>query len=293
MMEYKVEGHVSSYLPEGQDWKLIWNDEFDGPELDRSKWDFRLNFWGKRFDGYTDQGIVFDGNSNIELHRTEKNGCYVSPQLQTGSNSFDIPKDEQKNPWGQNDIWPLGTLPKPKFMHRFGYYEVRCKFQKFPKSMWSAFWTQSPTIGAAYDPSWCGIESDIMEHFCEGTATTGNIMGGYGRDFKEECRVTYDLKNTDDGFHTFGMYWSPEEYIFYCDGEIVSRTNEHVSQVPQFILLTTEVKGYRSGNPLKIGEEVVEAETLLQGTREVVSDGFVDDAFIVDYVRVFDAAFEK
>ena len=36
---------------------------------------------------------------------------------------------------------------------------------------------------------------------------------------------------------------------------------------------------------------VVEAEAILDGKREVVSDGFVDDAFIVDYVRVFDTDF--
>ncbi len=291
MKEYKVDGHISSYLPEGKEWELIWNDEFDGPELDTSKWDFRLNYWGKRFDGYTDQGIVFDGNSNIELHRTERNGTYVSPQLQTGSNSFDIPKSGKDNPWGQDGIWPLGPISKPKFMHRYGYYEVRCKFQKFPQSMWSAFWLQSPSIGTTYDPSWSGVECDIMEHFKDGYASCGAISGGYGDSFREEGRIAYKYKETEDGFHTFGLYWSPDEYIFYCDGEVVSRADTYVSQVPEFILLTTEVKGYRDGKPLMVGEEVVEAEAILDGKREVVSDGFVDDAFIVDYVRVFDTDF--
>ena len=65
MKKYEVEGHIPSFLPEGKNWKLIWHDEFDGPELDRTKWDFRLNFWGKPFAAYTDRGIRFDGNSNI------------------------------------------------------------------------------------------------------------------------------------------------------------------------------------------------------------------------------------
>ena len=34
--------------------------------------------------------------------------------------------------------------------------------------MWSAFWTQSPSIGARFEPEWCGIESDIMECFESG-----------------------------------------------------------------------------------------------------------------------------
>lgn len=122
MNKFEVLNHEPSYLPEGS-WKLVWADEFDGTELDRSKWDFRLNFWGERFAAYTDEGIVLDGNSHIELHRVEKNDYYVSPQFQTGSNSFDIPKSDTQNPWGQNEIWPLGLLEKPKFVHRYGYYE--------------------------------------------------------------------------------------------------------------------------------------------------------------------------
>ena len=65
MKKYEVEGHVPSYLPEGYEWKLVWNDEFDGPELDESKWGFRLNFWGKRFPAFTTEGIRFDGNRVI------------------------------------------------------------------------------------------------------------------------------------------------------------------------------------------------------------------------------------
>ena len=113
-------------MPEG-DWELAWADEFDGTELDRTKWDFRLNFfWG-----------------------------------------------------GQDGIWPFGELKEPKFVHRFGYYECRCKFPKYPEIMWSAFWMQSPTIGARFEPEWCGIESDIMECFRADKVTSGNIMGGY------------------------------------------------------------------------------------------------------------------
>ena len=117
MRKFEVEGHEPSYLPEGE-WKLVWADEFDGTELDRTKWDFRLNFWGKPFDAYTDQGVVLDGKSHIELHRTEKDGRYVSPQLQTGSNSFDIPKNDTKNPWGQEEFLKLGVLENTKFVHR-------------------------------------------------------------------------------------------------------------------------------------------------------------------------------
>lgn len=284
MQKFEVKDHEPSYLPDGQ-WKLIWADEFDGTELDRSKWGFRLNFWGERFDAYTDQGIVLDGNSHIELHRVEKDGCYVSPQLQTGSNSFDLLKETRNGPWGKEGFWPLTKLEEPKFVTRYGYFECRCKFQKDPKTMWSAFWVQSPSIGARFEPEWCGIEADIMECFKPGVSTCGNIMGGYGELCKEDGRVYYDLEETEDGWHTFAMDWSADGYVFYCDGKEVSRCNKHVSHVPQFILLTTEVVGYRTvknGTFKSVDEngQTVQPPYVIQGD-------YVDDAFIVDYVRVF------
>jgi hypothetical protein len=111
-----------------------------------------------------------------------------------------------------------------------------------------------------------------MEHFKIGEATTGNIMGGYGKQFREEGRVRYEIE--EDGWHYFGMDWQPDGYVFYCDGKEVSRCNKHVSQVPQFILITTEVLGYRL-------PEKTDSPYIIKGD-------FVDDAFIVDYVRVFD-----
>ena len=199
---FEVENHEPSLLPEGE-WTLAWSDEFDGDELDRSKWDFRLNFWGKPFPAYTDQGVVVR-NGCVELHRTERDGCYVSPQLQTGSNSFDIPMGDQGNPWNQDTLWRLGELSPAKFEHRFG------------------------------------------------------------------------------------MLWTETEYVFYCDGKEVGRCNAAVSQVPQFILLTTEVRGYRNKTPLKVGEYSTDYSAIGVGSIARRQEGFTDDAFIVDYVRVYD-----
>lgn len=280
MNKFEVADHEPSYLPDGE-WKLVWADEFDGTELDRTKWDFRLDFWGKPFDAYTDQGVILDGKSHIELHRTEKNGYYVSPQLQTGFNSFDAPKDSE-------GIWPLGTVKEPKFEHRYGYYECRCKFPREPDVMWSAFWVQAASIGTTYDPKWSGIESDIMENFYSDTASTGNIYGGYGKQYQEEGRVNYDLEKTEGDWHYFGMDWQSDGYVFYCDGKEISRCCDRVSQVPQFILLTTEIRGYRVGKPLKVGEYTENYLTVDIGDTKRRHPGFADDAFIVDFVRVFD-----
>ena len=154
--------------------------------------------------------------------------------------------------------------------------------------MWSAFWLQSASIGTRFDAEWCGVENDIMEHFFSGMASCGNIYGGYGAQFKQEGRVKFELEDTEDGFHRFGLLWSEDEYVFYCDGKEVSRCTEAISKVPQFILLTTEVRGYRNNTPLKVGEYCKDYSSIRVGTIDKRQDGFTDDAFVVDYVRVYD-----
>ena len=273
MQKIEIKDHDYSLLPKGKKWKLIFSDEFDGAELDRSKWDFRLNFWGKRFETYTDEGVTVK-DSLLKINLIEKDGQYYSAQLQTGSNSFDIPKDESNQ-----GFWPLGRLPEPKFMHSFGYYEIKCKFQK-EDGWWSAFWLQSPSIGTTYDPKYSGIECDIMECFepnhTDGIrVTSGNIYGGYADCCRGDGRIYYNIEPTEDGFHRFGVHWSKDGYVFYCDGKETSRTDgRYVSHVEQFILLTTECKGYREGDGKTPDQKLLEAK--------------LPDCFTVDYVRVFD-----
>lgn len=281
MKEYKVDGQQPSLLPEGKKWKLVWSDEFEGTILDRSKWSFRTNYWGYKADQFTDKGVTLDGKGCIVFKPVVEDGMVKSSQLQTGANSFDnidlfgaiqnrLEGRKGNNPWnGEVEIWPLKPLDTPKFMHRYGYYEARVKFQT-KNFWWSAFWTQSPTIGAAYNPEFCGVESDIVENFVRGDLTSGNIYGGYGKTFAESARVRYPY--TEDGqFHRVGMYWSEEGYVFYFDGKETARSSAPVSKVEQFILLSTEIHGYRRG------------QKKTEWTDEELSD-----CFMCDYVRVFD-----
>ena len=276
---YEVENHEPSYLPKGKKWKLVWCDEFDGDKLDETKWMYRINFWGKPFPAFCDKGVSLDGKSNAVFRPVRmSDGRICSTQLQTGSNSFDVPKDNftgEINMQSDNNFWQMGSLPKPTFMHRFGYYEVRCKLQK-TNGWWSAFWLQTPSPGMSYNPEWSGVEVDIMESFGPrpdpGQLTCGNFYGGYGRDLKTDARTHYRVENVDE-YHRFGLLWTEKEYVFYCDGIEVARTSKVVSQVEEFILLTTEIQGYRRGDG-KMHEPKAELS--------------IDDEFIVDYVRVFD-----
>ena len=268
MKKYDVENHEPSLLPDEGEWELVWSDEFDGDTLDMSKWDYRTSMMGKEHPAWVKDGVEVDGESNLVFTLLEKDGKPVSAQLQTGYNFMDQPLEKTK--FGEDDLqWNIGKLQENKFLHKYGYYECRCKLQQ-KYGWWSAFWIQSPMIGASYDPGQSGVECDIMENFVDGTLTSGNIFGGYGKTFADEARIHYP--HTDDGeYHRFGVEWNEQGYVFYFDGKETARSASPVSHTEQFVLLSTEIKGYRSDRK-----------------KTTWTEEELSDRFICDYVRVFD-----
>jgi beta-glucanase (GH16 family) len=270
MNRYEVTGHEPSLLPEGN-WELAWSDEFDGTELDRTKWDYRTCMMGKRHKAWTDKGVTLDGNSNAVFTMIEENGMPVSSQLQTGYNFMDEPV--VRTTFGCDDLqWPIGKLHENKFTHRFGYYECRCRLQQ-KEGWWSAFWIQSPTIGASLDSKATGTEIDIMESFEPGKVCPHMLhTGGYGLDTKSVAAREGDLTLDKSVFHRFGVLWDENGYTFYIDGVETGKSSENLSHTPEFILITSEVGGYR-GKAHAPGKKAYES---------------IGDTFLVDYVRVFD-----
>ncbi len=271
MKTFEVKDHAPSFLPEGE-WKLVWADEFDGTELDTTKWDFRLCMMGKRHKTWDTEGVKLDGNSNAVFSIYEKDGEICSSQLQTGYNYMDAERAEE-DCWGGGLVWPVGKFKEHKFLHTYGYYECRCKLQKKP-GWWSAFWLQSPIIGCCPDTAIAGVENDIMESFEPGkTVPHYNHYDGYGEDHKDKI-AGEGMELSTDEYHTFGMLWTKEGYTFYVDGKEDGHIEGPVSHRPQFILISTEVKGYRD-----------KIHTATEEARQAAKEG---DCFVVDYVRVFD-----
>lgn len=269
MQKFEVKNHEPSLLPDGN-WELVWNDEFDGAELDRSKWDFRLHMMGKRHKTWGEDGVRLDGNSNAVFSVYEKDGEICSSQLQTGYNYMDAPSGTEDCGNG-GLVWPIGKFKEHRFLHKYGYYECRCKLQKKP-GWWSAFWLQSPIIGCCPEPEIAGMENDIMESFTPGKIIKHcNHYNGYGDDHKQ-ADAGRGMDISLDEYHVFGMLWTKDGYTFYVDGKEDGHVQSPVSQRPQFILISTEVDGYRK-----------KERTATQDAKAAVGD-----KFIVDYVRVFD-----
>ncbi|MBP7053761.1 MAG: alpha-L-fucosidase [Phycisphaerae bacterium] len=226
-------------LPDGQNWQLVWNDEFEGSTVDSSKWEILGDF--QRRDGFWVKNDVYvDGRGHLIL-RTKKDG----------------------------DRYTCGAArTRGRFEHRYGYWVCRCKFPS-QEGHWPAFWLHADTVGRIGDAGRDGTEIDIMEKPWREDRITQNLhWDGYGKEH-QHVGTTFDFPGLSEGFHTFGLHWTPDEYIFYVDGKETWRTTGGgVSQAPGYAKLTEEI-GAWGGDIKKAG---------------------LPDHFIVDYVRVYDLA---
>ena len=207
-----LSGKAASLLPKEKKWTLVWHDEFDAKEIDKTKWMCRESFWGEDFPAFAHdfKGVEMTGET-VKLHLVREGDDFCSPHLQTGSLSYDIPKDTK-------GFWPFGKRRPPLFMKKYGYFEIRCRLNKHP-GWHSAFWIQSPSIGAHPDHGAAGIETDIMEThslYSEGRMVCGNLYGGYGRDYVPFDHFHWTMPPSGDGdWHVFGCEWAPDGYDFY------------------------------------------------------------------------------
>ena len=223
--------------PDGKAWKLVWHDEFDGTKLDETKWDVPPD--GKRRDGWwMRNAISLDGRGHLVLSTLEEGGKYIDGCVRT----------------------------KGKFEHAFGYYVARIQLQKQP-GHWSAFWMMCNGVGKVGDEGRDGTEIDIYEKpWLDDRVQHTLHWDGYGKDHKTEGKVV-QAPGVMKGWHTFGLLWLPDQYVFYVDGKETWRTKAgSVSQVPEYMMLSDEVG--------KWGGDITKAK--------------LPDEFLVDYVRVYD-----
>ena len=200
-------------LPAGQHWNMIWNDEFDGNELDPAKWNIEGDHVRK--DGmWLKKCSLLDGQGNLQLLATqEADGTFGTGAVNT----------------------------KGKFEHKHGLWIARMQMPKQP-GFWSAFWLMTNSVGKVGNEGMDGTEIDVIE-FPKRTGELNMAVhwDGYGKDHQVRGSRYFD-KSFIDGFHTYAVHWNEKEYVYYYDNKEVWRTSEGmISQVPQHIILSNEV----------------------------------------------------
>lgn len=222
-------------------YRLIWRDEFNGNRLDPSKW-FHRNP-GLHGESYNVPHTVhLDGRGRLILKGIVRPDSILASQIST----------------------------QKLFQTTYGYFECRAKLPMRPGSL-PAFWLQSNTNGEFGQPRTHGVELDIFEywpHQSRDSITHGLHYGGYGATHKVHWPVWAPLKKPLDGYHVFGLEWTPTNYKLFVDGVVTYSGGEKenlISHKPEFIVLSLDMSRKFAGG----------------------DGGSWSDSMIVDYVRVY------
>jgi beta-glucanase (GH16 family) len=225
------------FKPLKNGYQLVWEDEFLGNQLDNAKWAFR---------GVGRRAIAYVSAEAVKV----EDGLLKLSALKRGDSIL---------------ISAVGT--QGLFMPKYGFYECRAQLQQSP-GVWGAFWLQSPKLSEGDDPRVNGAEIDIMEFFKKlGLDIVSHNVhwGPYGSGQHTTHGMQSYLKGVSKGFHTFGLEWTAEKYIFYVDGLKFYEVSAGVSQIEEYLILSMEIPN----------------------NHEEIKKTVFPDEFVVDYVRVY------
>lgn len=204
------------------------SDEFEGKELDQSKWHVGLEWWkGRQPALFSEKNVtVSDGKLHLTM-RKEK----LSPEAEK---------------LGFKDYSSAALHSKVR--SSYGYYEVKAKPMDSGGS--SSFW-----FTGGDTPGW-ETEIDVFE------------IGGKAKGFEHKVNMTLHVWRTPkekkhweshgawvtpwrlaDDYHVYGLDWGKDEMKFYVDGVLVRSVENTHWHNPLFLIFDSETMPEWMGMP--------------------------------------------
>ena len=182
--------------PLGNDYKLVWADNFDGDALSND-WTYEVqkDHWvNNELQNYVNkkspdgQAVTTVKNGILSLHCFKENGKIYSARVY----------GMKKTGW------------------TYGYVEASIKLPT-GKGTWPAFWMMPVNFR-----SWpADGEIDIMEEVGYHKDYVSSSLHATGHVHSNNTQVTKEVycKGAEGEFHTYGMEWTADYFQFYVDGK--------------------------------------------------------------------------
>jgi beta-glucanase (GH16 family) len=222
-------------------WKLTWSDEFDGKDIDKTKWDFDL---GNGFYVYSvNRWIGGWGNDELEYYTREPENAFIKDGM--------LHIRAVKESYNEHGYTSARMKTRKRdgsglFNQKYGRFEFRAKLPT-GQGIWPAIWMlpQDEKYGG-----WpVSGEIDIMEargqeptkvlgtlHY--GASPPGNVHTGKDYVFPNGAKI--------DDFHVYALEWEPGEIRWLVDGQ------QYQSQ--SFWWSGAKTDGGKNSNPTKEAE---------------------------------------
>ncbi len=201
-------------------WTLLWRDEFDGPALDRSKWD--LDIGNGFFDYRGHQWVPGWGNEELQYYTDSAANIQVADSLLT---IRAVKESLHGCGYTSARIKSRRRDGAPLFNKLYGRFEFRAKVP-WGKGLWPALWLlpQDDRYGG-----WAASgEIDVMEIAGEKPHEVLNSIH-YGSTYPKRTLHTHVHTLPDDStvadWHVYAVEWEPGEIRFFVDEVHTSTEN--------------------------------------------------------------------
>jgi len=191
----------SILLVPAQDYKLVWEDNFDKAVLDESQWT-----------------IEVQGGPNQELEYYRRENISIEKDV-SGANCLVI--SAKKESYKSCLVTSGRLVTQGKVSCRYGKIEARIKLPHTAKGLWPAFWMLGedfPTVGSPR----CG-EMDIVE-MGSSTGITRGLSDRYhtaachwGETLTSYATNTTAAYSLQDDFHLYTLIWDDTTIKMYLD----------------------------------------------------------------------------
>ncbi|NER15335.1 family 16 glycosylhydrolase [Leptobacterium flavescens] len=233
-----------------KEWKLVWEEDFNGTELDESVWNYELG------DGCP--GLCGWGNNESQIYTKKNHRLHQGKLIITGRKEGSIYTSTR-----------ITTKAKKEF--KYGKIEVRAQLP-VGKGLWPAFWMLGSNIDEVKWPN-CG-EIDILEYVGKEPGmifTSLHTKASHGNTLNTR---KMRIKGIEEGFHTYTAQWTKDSISFYIDNELVytfrpeQKTKETWPFDQPFYLIVNMAIGGNFGGP-------------------EIDDSALPQNFIIDYIKVY------
>lgn len=241
---------------EDENYEIIWADDFNGTELDMSKWGYELGC----VRGVEQQHYVND-TENVYL---EDGKLILKATDRAEEDQYINPRGDRKVIYNSGSVRTHG---KQEFL--YGRIEMRAKLPK-GQGVFPAFWTLGADfvldgdINSQQGYGWarCG-EIDIMELIGgnEGSDLNSTVWHTAHTDANRiaETKLAGVPSSIDEDFnndyHIFGINWSPNKIEWYVDNRIVATADysdlpvaQNALNRPQYIQMNLAMGGNWPGD---------------------------------------------
>lgn len=211
------------------EWKLTFEDDFDAPKLDKSKW-MSSYYWGMAMlnDSYvTSDDKQFFRDKNVTLQEGNVKISTIS------DNCSGKVWDSEKGFYVSNFNYSSGIINSGhSFRQAFGKIEAKVRFSQLPE-LTQAFWLagekSAPHVNIFKTVGKDGAQVEVGKFVMSGSKIASNLK-------------VLPYKNLGNSFHIFSLEWSKEKLTWKINGVVVAEQNDNIPQEAMYLNFSSHLK---------------------------------------------------